>query len=77
MSEEGNFSIEDNFKMFDIITYSQLQLLVYHPFNSIEANKEKVENHVDSQCNEETIFPTVISHEKGIKTEFDGVDKYQ
>ena len=51
MCEEGNFSIEDNLKMLDIISYSEPQLLVHDSFDSIEPDKEKVEYHVDSQCN--------------------------
>lgn len=47
MREKGNFSIEDNLKMLDIIGDSELQLLVYYPFDSIEPYKEKVEDHVD------------------------------
>ena len=40
MCEEGNFSIEDNLKMLDIISYSEPQLLVHDSFDSIEADLE-------------------------------------
>lgn len=77
MCEEGNFSIEDNLEMLGIISYSELQLLIYNSFDSIKSDKEKVEDHVDNQSNQEAIFTTVIGHKKGVKTQLDRVNQDQ
>lgn len=75
MGDEGEFAVEDDLQVLEVVLDDCLDVLVEHSFHLVEADHEQVEEEVEAYCEPEALLLAVVRQEERVDPQLQHVDQ--